>query len=160
MKSHIPLSDYLSAILEFQNQFPTAHVGGSLGLLLHGVNLKRQLTQSDIDMTMDEDIPKGKEPVSLVEASHPQDFDRCFRRNVNDGQYIKIDLRINPEPSFERIQYEGNIYNVSKKRDILFWKKKYADKGVKKHIDDLIVINGGTRPDPVVWTPDNDDIPF
>lgn len=162
MKSHIPVEKYLETIREFQKEFPNAHVGGSIGLLLHGIDLKRHLTQSDIDMTLDEDIPKDKRIKDFDEASNAQDFDRCFRKDLKDNRYIKIDLRINPEPSFEIIPYRGEYYNVSKKRDILFWKDKYAKKGVQKHIDDMIVINGGERPQPKVWvpTPDDDDLPF
>lgn len=53
-----------------------------------------------------------------------------------------------PEPSFTTVEFEGIKYNVSLLNNILFWKKKYARKGVQKHIDDLITIETGVRPAP------------
>lgn len=160
MKSHIEMSKYLQAVKDFQNKVPSAHVGGSIGLYLHGIDLKRDLSQSDIDMTIEEYIPEEVTLEGYQETSNPDDFDHQFRFDIpNDNRYIKVDVRVSPEPSFEIIERDGVSYNVSKKRDILFWKKKYADKGVQKHIDDLVVINGGERPLLKVFAI-TDDLPF
>jgi hypothetical protein len=164
MKAHIEIEKYLEAIKAFQERFPTAHVGGSIGLFLHGVDLKRSLGQSDIDMTIDETPKIDLQIAAYEESSEGSDFDGNFRINMVDNKYIKMEIRVNPEPSFDVINYKGIDYNVSKKRDIIFWKTKYAKNGHPKHIDDLIVINGGERPEPKskpieaneVW----DDLPF
>lgn len=142
MKKLIKLK--LETILYFQKNYPTSHVGGSIGLFLRGVNLQRDLDKSDLDITVDEYI-ETKE-MNLHERSDANDFDYCLEKNHEGGCYTKIDIRVSPEPSFDVIEFEGEKYNVSKLRDILFWKKKYADKGVKKHQDDLITIKTGLRP--------------
>lgn len=97
----------------------------------------------DLDITVDE---IGKD--SLLKNDYDNrsdwsDFDVCAKKEHENGFYTKIDIRVNPEPSFEIIEFEGENYNVSKKRDILFWKKKYADKGVGKHKNDLHFIEFG-----------------
>ena len=44
----------LLALKEFQGKYPTSHVGGSIGLMLRGIDLKRDLLTSDLDITIDE----------------------------------------------------------------------------------------------------------
>jgi len=137
----------LKIIKHFQDKYPLSHVGGSIGLCLHGIDLKRSLKNSDIDITvpnkLEQDIPFETYEVS----SSPSDFDYSFRAaETKSNLYSKIEIRITPEPSFVIIEFDGIKYNVSKLVDILFWKQKYADKGVQKHIDDMIVINGCERP--------------
>ena len=144
---------------DFQEKFPTSHVGGSIGLLIHGVYLGRDLTLSDLDITVDEFQESDMTKEKLESRSDNNDFDFCLLKHVEDGLYIKIDLRINPEPSFEVVEYQGFKYNVSKERDILFWKSKYAAKGVAKHENDLYFIKNGVA---LVNTCDelDDDLPF
>jgi len=148
----------LSIIRQFQDEHPTSHVGGSIGLYLRGIDLKRDLSKSDLDITIDyfNDIPIGFDLIK--ETSDANDFDLCLKKNG-----VKIDLRINPEPSFDVIIFQEKQYNVSKLRDIIFWKEKYHKKGYSKHKNDLIVINGGERPiEKQDSTPlyDLDDLPF
>jgi hypothetical protein len=132
------MENKLKTIREFQLEYPTAHVGGSIGLMLRGISVGRDLKYSDIDMTIDEFNPN----TDLVNGyNSSNDFDYII--NSND---IKLDLRICPEPSFDIINFEGFDYNVSKLRDMLFWKQKYANKGVKKHEFDLQFIQIGKRP--------------
>ncbi len=145
----------LEAIRIFQTKYPTAHVGGSIGLFLRGVDLKRDLSKSDVDMTIDE-LEKSDRIFSAVSA---EDFDYSFKHFFGP-YYTAIDIRICPEPSFDVIEYKGNKYNVSKLRDILYWKQKYADKGVQKHIDDLETIKTGVRPSEKKPTINNTDLPF
>lgn len=159
------IADKLKVVKMFQDKYPNTHVGGSLGLFLHGIDLKRDLNKSDIDLTSADDIQLVfclENITDLVESSRPGDFNFAFRFNHSQTVYTKIDVRITPEPSFEVINYDGIDYNVSKVRDIIFWKKKYADNNVQKHIDDLIVINGGERPELIACTAynSNDDFPF
>jgi len=134
----------LEALREFQANHPTAHVGGSIGLMLRGIDLQRSLDKSDLDITVDEFVQSPDERLDL--RSDANDFDYAFSSPHRNGYYTKIDLRITPEPSYDVIEFDGHQYNVSKLRDILFWKKKYADKGVQKHKDDLITIETGIRP--------------
>ena len=44
----------LKVFREFQLANPTAHLGGSLGLMLRGIDLLRNLNPSDLDVTVDE----------------------------------------------------------------------------------------------------------
>lgn len=143
------LKEKLSIIKNFQNKYPDAHVGGSIGLYLHGIDLKRDVNKFDIDITKKYKLPEAERiPFeSYQESSSPTDFDYSFRAFESDNaHYAKMEVRVTTEPGFVVIEKEGVNYNVSKLEDIIFWKQKYADKGVQKHIDDLIVINGGERP--------------
>jgi hypothetical protein len=147
----------LKVFREFQLANPTAHLGGSLGLMIRGVDLLRGLSQSDLDVTVDEYDRSSLEKDALELSSDFNDFDFCTRKPVQDnGNYVKMDIRVTPEPSYDKIEFEGFEYNVSKLRDILFWKKKYAQKGVLKHVNDLIAIETGVRPSDIV----EDDFPW
>jgi len=144
------ITQKLEIIQQFQNKYPNSHVGGSIGLMLLGVDLKRDLSKSDLDITCSEDISREEIINDYDERSDVSDFDYAVQKNISDSIYLKIDIRISPEPSFEVINFNGVNYNVSKLKDILFWKKKYADKGVLKHKNDLITIETGVRPIEVV----------
>jgi len=136
----------LEAIKDFQDKFPTSHVGGSFGLFLRGINLLRDLSASDLDITVDEILVDNFDSLEYQKRSDGIDFDYAIKKNLPNGLYVKIDIRVCPEPSFDEIIFEGVKYNVSKYRDIIFWKTKYAMKGVEKHIHDLEAIKSGVRP--------------
>lgn len=142
------ISNHLAVIKNFQSRFKTAHVGGSIGLALHGIDLKRPLTNSDIDMTVDDYITDDCDSSGYEKSEYMAKSSNDFDYQAASIKYpsIKIDIRVSPEPSFEVIKYSGVCYRVSKVRDILFWKRKYANKGSQKHIDDLKVIECGERP--------------
>jgi hypothetical protein len=160
------LQSKLETLKEFQTQNPTAHVGGSIGLMLRGIDLKRDLSKSDLDITIDEFDLNSSNSTDLDLRSDNNDFDYALRKNITNNYYVKIDVRINPEPSFDIVNFNGVDYNVSKLRDIIFWKTKYANKGVKKHIDDLETIKTGIRPIQQIIIPtnilndDTDELPF
>ena len=141
MKSNKNILDAkLSLILIIQRNYPTLHVGGSIGLFLHGYE-PRSLNRSDIDAVIDEFnddaiLKLGAHGTDLYKGSMPSDLDFVFKIPTDSGA-VKLDLRVCPEPSFEVIEYEGYSYNVSKLRDILYWKKQYAKRGVNKHLEDL-----------------------
>ena len=161
MESNYLLELKLQVLREFQDMFPGAHVGGSIGLLIHGINVGRDLSKSDLDITVPEEIDIYSMPRS-TQGSEGCDFD--YQITVDRGPfsgYAKIDVRICPEPSFIILSYKGDEYNVSLLRDILFWKKKYADNGVQKHRDDLVCIDTGIRPS-IIHTPSSiwNDLPF
>ncbi len=136
----------LEVVQQFQNKYPDSHIGGSIGLMLLGIDLQRDLSKSDLDITAPDFIGE-KEIIDNYELrSDGNDFDYAIQKNIADGIYIKIDIRISPEPSFDVVNFNGTNYNVSKLKNILFWKKKYSDKGVLKHTNDLITIETGIRP--------------
>jgi hypothetical protein len=154
----------LQIVKMFQDKYPDTHLGGSLGLYLHGIDLKRDLKYSDIDLTTPDNIDKNQLLIinEVQESSNPSDFDYSLRYHpIDSSVYVKIEIRISPEPGFIVIEKDGINYNVSKLKDIIFWKTKYANNGSQKHEHDLIVINGGERP--AIETPifsSNDDLPF
>lgn len=146
-------------ILQFQKNYPTSHIGGSIGLLIRGIDLKRDLSDSDIDITIDEFYLPPSDLVIERANSSDYDYSVTFHKESNYGLSVNMDIRISPEPSFEIVGFEGNKYNVFKLRDILFWKRKYAKREVIKHSDDLEVIRTGIRKTkPVCETVD--DLPF
>jgi hypothetical protein len=123
------LKDLLKIVKEFEDKYPESHVGGSIGLYLQGIDLKRNWNDSDIDMKVRDWIPE-------LENSKPN--------SISDFDYRidNVDIVVNPESSYIICYFEGVFYRVSKKDDIIFWKKKYAKQGSKKHIKDLFVITG------------------
>lgn len=139
------LSAKLVALQQFQQKHPTAHVGGSIGLMLRGVDLERDLSMSDLDITIDEFTLSEHDLSDYGKLSDSSDFDLKLTAQLPNHMFVKIDVRVCPEPSFEAIEYQGRVYNVSKLRDILYWKKRYAAKGVQKHADDLFFIETGIR---------------
>lgn len=158
------LIDKLKLVRDFQQRFPGSHVGGSIGLFLHGIDLQRSLDKSDVDMTIQTPIdpsqPLGIE--NTEESSHPEDFDYQFR-HYPDGNsaYTKIDINVLPDKQSINIVYKADLYRVSLKEDILYYKKLYAEKGNQKHIDDLITIETGIRPEvKEVVMSETDDLPF
>lgn len=136
----------LEVLKEFQSKYPKSHIGGSIGLMLRGIDLRRDLSKSDLDITCSENISKEDLKNDYAERSDVSDFDHAIEKRFESGYYLKIDIRISPEPTFDVINFNGIDYNVSKTEHILFWKKKYADKGILKHKNDLITIESGIRP--------------
>lgn len=162
------VEDKLKIIRSFQQKFPGSHVGGSLGLMLQGVDLQRDLKKSDIDMTVQTELQSadvtGLE--NTEESSHPEDFDYQFRHYpTGTGTYVKIDINIQPKRKYNTVVYKGESYRVSRIEDILAWKHYYSMKGAGKHTDDLEVLRTGVRSKevdkPVVVTSNAmDDLPF
>ena len=131
------LANKLGVLREFQNKYPKSHVGGSIGLMLHSVDLERNLDDSDLDITIDKlyDIKELSLQSQYVDK-HPSsdDVDYTINKTIN---YTRTKIRVNPEPGYDVITYEGYKYHVSKLENILFWKRKYAQKGIYKHQNDL-----------------------
>lgn len=145
--SYNAIEDKLSILREIQDKYPMSHVGGSIGLMLYGVDLKRDISASDLDITCPFLIDYGVVD-RYQDSSMVSDFDGTFNVQSKESVfYHKIELRVSPEPSFQNVMHKGFVYNVSLYRDIIFWKEKYAAKGSQKHIDDLVVIRTGVRPE-------------
>lgn len=135
----------LQMLREFQAKYPDSHVGGSVGLYLHGIDLKRDISKTDLDLTVPDYIEGYNDNPEWNTSSSDFDYSNMFKSKDN---YFccKVEIRVCPEPSFTVVEHERHSYNVSLLSNILFWKKKYARKGVQKHIDDLITIETGVRP--------------
>jgi hypothetical protein len=163
------MKERLLIIKQLQDKYPTSHLGGSIGLFLHGVDLQRDLSKSDIDMTVAQEIDFSQ-PINienLEESSSPEDFDYQFRYYPNAGSvYVKIDINIRPEKKFVLIMHDGVEYRVSRIEDIIVWKHFYSMKGQGKHTDDLETIRTGIRPKEEKITTQRvaadiiDDLPF
>lgn len=152
----------LSVLRKFQLEYPLSHVGGSVGLYLHGIDLKRDISRTDLDITIPDfadTLDNHKEYDKC--PSNASDFDYRTMSKTKDNYFCcKMEIRVCPEPSFTVIEFQGFNYNVSLLSNILFWKKKYARKGVQKHIDDLITIETGVRPNPKKLDLSGLDLPF
>ena len=140
------MKNQLKVLYLFQQKYPTSHIGGSIGLHLHGIKLKRNLYYSDLDVVTPE-FTENKNGVAHG-CSPVEDFDHRYQINDPEtGHFFKLEIRIDDEQSeYDVVNYEGVDYNVTKKETILHWKQKYAEKGIQKHIDDLITIATGVRP--------------
>lgn len=126
----------LDIVYVLQHKYPDLHVGGSLGLYLHGIKLSRPISEGDIDLCKAIDnINRENEKVDNT-GSFQCDFDYRF-----EHKGIVIDLRIDKDQQFDEILYQGRMYRVSKVKTILEFKKKYADKGYDKHAKDLEEVN-------------------
>lgn len=161
----------LEIVRKFLSRFPDTHVGGSIGLFLHGIDLKRSYEKSDIDLVTA--IPLSfAEPLDIEnteDSSQTEDFEYSFRTYPKgyDFPYTKIEIAIRKFIGWDVIEYDGYKYRVSKLNDIYFFKAKYAMNGVEKHIDDFITIATGVRPErekkkePILQHSDTtDDLPF
>lgn len=130
MKNNI--KKQLDIIYVLQCKYPDLHVGGSLGLLLHGIKLSRPISKGDIDLCKAVDnINRENEKIDNT-GSFKCDFDYRF-----EHKGISIDLRIDKEQKYDEIFYQGRAYKVSKVKSIIEFKQKYADKGHEKHAKDL-----------------------
>ena len=136
----------LKILKKFQEKYPKSHVGGSIGLHMHGVDLKRNLIFSDLDIVTPEFTEK-KDGIDHG-CSPVEDFDYRYQiDHPQSGLFFKIEIRIDDTQSeYDIINFNGVNFNVTKKETILHWKQKYAEKGHQKHIDDLITIATGIRP--------------
>lgn len=110
-----------------QKKHPTLHVGGSIGLLLHGLDLKRDLSGSDLDFCIDREI-------EVKNATNPGSGNDFHYTTTYRG--IGIEVRVDPAAGYECI--DG--INVTNKEYILDFKMQYARKGYTKHILDLDVL--------------------
>lgn len=132
----------LGVVRQFQEMFPTSHIGGSMGLYLRGINLGRDLTYSDLDMIMQEYDPEKHiiENESWCSKSCFDDFVAAYDVIFADKYgyyYCKLEISERPEQLYDVIEFMGNKYKVSKLSHIFEFKKMYADRGHEKHQRDL-----------------------
>lgn len=140
----------LEAVKLIQMKYPIFHVGGSVGLFLHGIRLKRWVSNSssDIDMVtpyfilpeFDNDDVDDDDDCLYCEYKDAKasgnDFDETF---ILSGEFgtVKVDYKIDPQQRYEIIDYKGFKYKVSPLMTIMDAKMKYAINGQKKHADDI-----------------------
>jgi hypothetical protein len=131
----------LNMVKDIQTKYPMLHVGGSVGLFLHGIRLDRwaESSSSDIDMvspyyiTIESDEEHMDYLVQHLKAKpSSNDFDETV---IIDG--IKMDYRIDPRQRYETIEYKGFKYKVSPLMTILEAKMRYALGGNSKHEKDI-----------------------
>lgn len=127
----------LSNVKELQTQYPLIHVGGSIGLFLHGIRLKRWVkSNSDIDIVSPYFIlfdSFGENEVKYIDGKKSgNDFDETFIFNET-----KVDCRIDPKQRYVNIEYNGFKYKVSTFETIMEAKVKYSANGQAKHRDDI-----------------------
>lgn len=139
----------LETIRDFQKKYPESHVGGSFGLFLLGYDLKRDFNDSDLDLITpsfdkNEHTNNGKYD-DIQETSESNDFNFNYIRFFG-SYYVKYDISINTEQTYQVIEFEGNSYNVSLFENIMKYKRKYAANGAFKHFADVKAIETGVRP--------------
>jgi hypothetical protein len=132
----------LATVKSLQQRYPLTHIGGSVGLFLHGVRLRRWATNgiADIDIVTPYFIlfesfedEKDEYEVGYIDGKKSgNDFDETFLINS-----LKVDCRIDPKQRYVIIEHEGFKYKVSTFETIMAAKMKYAVAGVQKHKDDI-----------------------
>jgi hypothetical protein len=128
----------LKTLRDIQEQYPLCHVGGSVGLFLHGVRLKRwaDVNSSDLDLIFPYYIaPESTDKLKLDFSSDKasgNDFDYTFSVNGT-----KVDVKIDPKQRYELITYNGFKYKVGTLLTILEAKMRYALLGNSKHSNDI-----------------------
>lgn len=136
----------LELVRKIQTKYPLTHVGGSVGLFLHGIRLSRfgDYQKSDLDMITPYyvmmEAPDGSEMERISGKKSSNDFDDSW---IIDG--IKLDFRIDPYQRYEIVEYKGFKYKVSIFETIMAAKMKYAVLGQHKHKDDIREMCGVTK---------------
>ena len=113
------IENMLPLVEELQTKYPSTIIGGSIGLYLHGVKLKRfKNYKGDIDL-----ISFKKIKIELEESkelSSGCDFQDQGKRNG-----IKVDVCYDMSAKFDSILFKGVIYHVNPLHVILHHKCKY-----------------------------------
>jgi hypothetical protein len=129
------LEKKLKIISMLQEKYSDLHIGGSIGLYLHGIDLKRDVGNSDIDLAKAvDDIEK----TNSIEEHFSDGNDFTYRM---DKGGIHYEIKIDPEQKYVIKYHKGIAYRVTDLDTIIFYKQDYADKGYEKHIKDMARIN-------------------
>jgi hypothetical protein len=146
----------LKLVRSLQEKYPLLHVGGSIGLFLHGIRLDRwDYGQTDIDFVSPYFfLPESFEGCNIqYQDCKPSgnDFDETFI-----AESTKVDVRIDPKQRYQIIEYNGFRYKVSIFETILAAKVRYSAKN-DKHKEDIREMCG-LKEKPAVAT--NNDLPW
>lgn len=136
------LSQLLEIVRVIQNKYPLSHVGGSVGIFLHGIDLGHEWKDIDICIPSSSyiDLSNAKYQKQFWSAC---DFDYGFF--VGD---VPIEIKVDADQTFKKIFFQGFTYNVTDLHIICQYKLKYARKGHDKHYRDLEMIYGLAIYDP------------
>lgn len=131
----------MSLVKRIQEKYPLIHVGGSFGLMLHGINLGRELKDLDfcspVYIKMPEAFNKMERTFDFNDTiydTHDFDYQGVFRE-------VFIEIRIDDTQTYKLINRSGFIFKVTDIEIIKFYKQKYADKGYEKHAKDIEIID-------------------
>jgi len=156
-----PLQRRLELIREIQRVIPSAHVGGSIGFFLQGIDFGRDFINSDIDFSLTEPtadfFPLKKENLTNGNKFYQKETTRSstdidetdYFTDVTDSENpceIKVEFKYDKTQTYSVIEFEGHKYQVTDKEILLGWKSLFASRGSKKHMDDLDLI-GHIYPD-------------
>lgn len=140
----------LDVVKIIQTSFPTSHIGGSTGLFLHGIRLDRwkDTHSHDIDICLPyfQDLSLNENIEFSEEKPSFNDFDLSYSFINQNGNYTKIDVKIDPHQKYEIVEYKGFKYKVSKLETILEAKIRYSGKNQQKHKNDLREMLGLKNP--------------
>jgi len=147
MKNNQTVEEKLEIVRNLQKEFEGSYLGGSLSLLIRGIDLKRSLDDSDIDLIIqNSDFEKFYlKSWDCVTLGYSFDFDYNIKLKKSNHIY-KMDVVMTKFPKFDVIEYQGHSYRVNDLQTVLDYKKKYASDGNVKHKNDMIAIETGVRP--------------
>lgn len=140
------IREKLEIIRDLQGRYNIA-IGGSIGLLLHGFDLGRDLSDSDIDIVSSNqsilDYNPNQSCTNTGELNKKESNDMHGSLVLKTETIeLKIDIRLEaPLFGWVKKEYNGFEYNVALVHDILRWKELYANKGILKHKQDLSTIH-------------------
>ena len=144
-QAQTPLDKRLEIYKAIESVHPGCHIGGSIGLFLHGIDLGRTFVDSDIDICSFK--PNGKEFKDLqkryseTSLASSTDMDEVTYKSeiAEDGveKRIKIEYKYDRTQDFKLIEYKGITYRVTLPEIILGWKVLFSCRGSKKHREDL-----------------------
>lgn len=151
---------HLRLLRNLQTKFPLLHVGGSIGLFLHGIRLKRWkgFQATDMDLIHPYFVVMDSENVQEIAGKKSSnDFDNTY---LVDG--VKADVKIDPYQKYELVKYKEFTYKVSKFETIMAAKMRYAVLGQQKHKDDIREMCGFKEQPKPEWKDKgvNNGIPF
>lgn len=125
------LNKHLKTVREFQYSNSETCIGGSLGLYLHNIPIRRQWGHSDIDFICRYDnIICAKD--QLFDGSHGD-----FQYTILKYGEVKCDICVNPNVTWDYIKYGQHTYRVAHIQNIMDYKIKYMNEGSLKHKNDI-----------------------
>lgn len=131
---------------------PGAHIGGSVGLFLHGLVLDRPWHDGpfDLDITIEKELSDQQfarlSELYLFDGTKGDSADMDLKF-VDEVTKIKVEMQVDDESRFVVVPYKGCEYLVKDVNAILRWKEHYANAyDDQKHINDLKLLVDGWAP--------------
>lgn len=158
---------HIRELHQLQQLVPEVIITGSSALFLHGIKLKRwmkagQVSDIDIIIPFFIDLSQCKgvdcpDRAPLKSAFSPLErnpryedgneygFDYTSKFGISYVNLCTVDIRIDNKCEYEMIEYQGDMFKVSKLEHIIMAKLKYG-RGNPKHITDLYEMTGKLIP--------------